>query len=95
MGFTNEENLFGYALIFGNPSENFPLYCHKIYVYEQYRGNRLGSKMLAEILAFPNEVGLLWFLFMNLLGCTLKEITQLHQSSPVSQKLAACMRGFV
>ncbi|ENX5722587.1 GNAT family N-acetyltransferase [Salmonella enterica] len=59
MGFTNEENLFGYALIFGNPSENFPLYCHKIYVYEQYRGNRLGSKMLAEILAFPNEVGLI------------------------------------
>ncbi|EHK2845783.1 GNAT family N-acetyltransferase [Escherichia coli] len=59
MGFTNEENLFGYALIFGHPSGNFPLYCHKIYVYEQYRGNGLGSNILAEILAFPNEVALI------------------------------------
>ncbi|WP_059229125.1 GNAT family N-acetyltransferase [Escherichia albertii] len=59
MGFTNEGQLFGYALIFGHPSGNLPLYCHKIYVYEQYRGNGIGSKILAEILAFPNEVGLI------------------------------------
>ncbi|MFC0227661.1 GNAT family N-acetyltransferase [Serratia aquatilis] len=56
MGSADEGTLFGYSLIFGRPSAN--LYCHKIYVYEQYRGNGIGSQMLAEILALPNEVGL-------------------------------------
>ncbi|MGD8106391.1 GNAT family N-acetyltransferase [Pantoea sp. FN0302] len=58
-GFTNEGTLFGYALIFAHPSQDLPLYCHKIYVYEQYRGHKIGSKLLAAILDFPNEVGLL------------------------------------
>ncbi|UNK75134.1 GNAT family N-acetyltransferase [Raoultella planticola] len=54
----DEDTLHGYSLIFGHPSANYSLYCHKIYVYEQYRGNGIGSQMLAGILALPNEVGL-------------------------------------
>lgn len=34
-------------------------YYHKIYIYEQYRGNGIGSQMLSTILSLPNEVGLL------------------------------------
>ncbi|MEY0728906.1 GNAT family N-acetyltransferase [Providencia rettgeri] len=59
MGYTDEGTLFGYCLIFGHPSANYSLYCHKIYVYEQYRGNGIGSQMLAGILTLPNEIGLL------------------------------------
>ncbi|HBL7242152.1 TPA: GNAT family N-acetyltransferase [Serratia marcescens] len=58
MGSADDGALFGYALIFGHPSENYSLYCHKIYVYEQYRGNGIGSLLLGGILALPNEVGL-------------------------------------
>ncbi|VGG38384.1 Uncharacterised protein [Klebsiella quasipneumoniae] len=58
MGAADEGTLFGYSLIFGHPSANYSLYCHKIYVYEQYRGNGIGSQMLTGILSLPNEVGL-------------------------------------
>lgn len=34
-------------------------YYYKIYIYEQYRGNGIGSQMLSAILSLPNEVGLL------------------------------------
>ncbi|HDR2706071.1 GNAT family N-acetyltransferase [Enterobacter mori] len=58
MGAGNEGTLFGYALIFGHPSASYSLYCHKIYVNEQYRGNGIGSQLLGGILSLPNEVGL-------------------------------------
>lgn len=59
MGVTNEGSLLGYALIFGHPTEKYSLYCHKIYVYEEYRGYGIGSQMLRGILDLPNEVGLI------------------------------------
>jgi len=58
IGVGEEENLYGYALIFEHPTENDSLYCHKIFVFEQYRGKGIGSQMLAEILKLSNEVGL-------------------------------------
>lgn len=59
MGFSNEGVLYGYAMIFVHPSRGQISYCHKIFVYEPYRGNGLGSGLLAEILSHPNGVGLL------------------------------------
>lgn len=59
MGAGDEGVLFGYALLFRNPLANYPLYCHKIFVYEQYRGNGIGSQLLRGVLALSNQVGLI------------------------------------
>lgn len=42
--------LYGYALLFVHPDPSIARYCHKIFVYEQYRGHGIGSQMLQELL---------------------------------------------
>ncbi|HGY3910937.1 TPA: GNAT family N-acetyltransferase [Pseudomonas aeruginosa] len=51
--------LYGYALLFVHPDPAFPRYCHKIFVYEQYRGHGLGSQMLKRLLDDPRGTCLL------------------------------------
>ena len=59
LGAGDSEELFGYALVFGHPAASPMLYCHKIFVYESYRGNGIGSRMLETILNQPAKVGLI------------------------------------
>lgn len=44
--------LYGYALIFEHPDPSFPRYCHKIFVYEKYRGHGIGTQLLQ---ALPHD----------------------------------------
>ncbi|KAB7660445.1 GNAT family N-acetyltransferase [Plesiomonas shigelloides] len=41
-----DEELYGYAMMFTLPDPKYPKYLHKIYVKEQYRGHGLGSQIL-------------------------------------------------
>ncbi|HEJ6927161.1 TPA: GNAT family N-acetyltransferase [Serratia marcescens] len=59
LGAGNVGELYGYALIFGHRAASPMLYCHKIYVYESYRGKGIGSQMLTSILNQPAKVGLI------------------------------------
>ncbi|HBO5514577.1 TPA: GNAT family N-acetyltransferase [Pseudomonas aeruginosa] len=54
-----EGRLYGYALLFIHPDPAFPRYCHKIFVYEQYRGHGIGSQMLKMLLDDPRSTCLL------------------------------------
>ncbi|MEM8184014.1 GNAT family N-acetyltransferase [Morganella morganii subsp. sibonii] len=58
IGAANDDTLYGYALVFGHPTSPI-LYCHKIFVYEPYRGHSIGSQLLNGILSLPRKVGLL------------------------------------
>lgn len=49
----NHENgiLYGYGMIFVHPDPSIARYCHKIFVYEQFRGHGLGSQLLQSLVA--------------------------------------------
>ncbi|MCH5490483.1 GNAT family N-acetyltransferase [Pseudomonas syringae] len=48
------ETLYGYALAFILPIKGMAAYCHKIFVYEQYRGRGIGQQILSNVLeSFP------------------------------------------
>lgn len=56
----NEDQLIGYAVIFMAPQQyDFPVYCHKIFVYEEYRGNGIGTGLIKMVLQNPKGVCLL------------------------------------
>lgn len=38
--------LYGYALLFEHPDPSIPRYCHKIFVFKQYRGHGIGTQLL-------------------------------------------------
>ncbi|MEX5509222.1 GNAT family N-acetyltransferase [Pseudomonas paralactis] len=38
--------LYGYALLFEHPDPTIPRYCHKIFVFKQYRGHGIGTQLL-------------------------------------------------
>ncbi|GLX89831.1 hypothetical protein Pfra02_24000 [Pseudomonas fragi] len=38
--------LYGYALLFVHPNPSVPRYCHKIFVFPDYRGHNIGSQIL-------------------------------------------------
>lgn len=44
------EELYGYALMFVHPEEKYPKYLHKIFVKEQYRRSGIGTKILSSII---------------------------------------------
>lgn len=58
MGAAGEETLYGYAMIFRYPGAQL-YYCHKVYVYEQYRGNGIGSQLLGGLLSQQFDIGLI------------------------------------
>lgn len=60
MGVLGDDACYGYAMIFRYPGAQL-YYCHKIFVYEQYRGNGIGSHLLDGLLSQPNDIGLLCF----------------------------------
>ncbi|WP_136474561.1 GNAT family N-acetyltransferase [Pseudomonas sp. DG56-2] len=46
--------LYGYALVFILPTKVMAAYCHKIFVYEPYRGRGIGRQILSAVLeGFP------------------------------------------
>lgn len=51
--------LFGYALLFDHPDPSTPRYCHKIFVYREFRGHGLGSQILKAIIDDPRGTTLL------------------------------------
>lgn len=51
--------LYGYALLFVHPDPSFPRYCHKIFIYPQFRGHGLGSQILAMLIEDPRGISLL------------------------------------
>jgi GNAT superfamily N-acetyltransferase len=51
--------LYGYALLFIHPDPNVPRYCHKIFIYQEYRGLGIGSKMLQMLLNDSQDTYLL------------------------------------
>lgn len=54
------ETAYGYALLFAHPGQpELPLYMHKIYVHEQYRGQGMGSAMLTALEGHESGVTLL------------------------------------
>ncbi len=59
MALADNEVLYGYTLIFGHTKTATILYCHKIFVYETYRGRGIGSELLAGMLSLPKKIGLL------------------------------------
>lgn len=57
MVMAGEDTLYGYAMIFCYPGAQL-YYCHKFFVYEQYRGNGIGSQLLGGLLSQPFDIGL-------------------------------------
>lgn len=51
--------LYGYALVFILPVKGMAAYCHKIFVYEAYRGRGIGRQMLSGVLGGFPEVCLI------------------------------------
>ncbi|MGI0646792.1 GNAT family N-acetyltransferase [Pseudomonas aeruginosa] len=51
--------LHGYALLMEHPDPVYSRYLHKIHVFEQFRGNGIGSKMLSMVLEGGRPVSLL------------------------------------
>lgn len=45
----NDQELYGYAMLFVHPDTKFPKYLHKIYVKEEFRGHGIGEKMLTSL----------------------------------------------
>lgn len=58
MGMAGDDTLYGYAMIFRYPGAQL-YYCHKVFVYEQYRGNGIGSQLLIGLLSQSFDVGLI------------------------------------
>lgn len=49
--------IYGYALVFIHPDPKIAAYCHKIFVYEEYRGRGIGRQILSGVIqAFPKVV---------------------------------------
>ena len=59
LGYNNEDTLYGYAILTGQPQLGPMLYCHKIFVFEEYRGHGLGTELLNAIFDMGQPVGLL------------------------------------
>lgn len=55
----NNQELYGYALLFVHPDPKFPKYLHKIYVKEEYRGNGIGKQILTSLLVGKTKICLL------------------------------------
>ncbi len=55
------DKILGYAVIFQRPGYPDTCYCHKIYVYEQYRGQGIGSQLLGDLMAQFKGMGLVCF----------------------------------
>lgn len=55
----NEGYIHGYAMFFVHPNPSFSLYCHKIYVFEQYRGHKIGTQLLEGVLQNSQSTTLL------------------------------------
>lgn len=53
------ENLIGYALFFEHPDSSFARYCHKIYVYEEFRKKGIGTQLLTDLLDDSENITLL------------------------------------
>lgn len=51
--------LYGYALLFVHPDPSVPRYCHKIFVYREFRGHGLGSQILKALIDDPRDTTLL------------------------------------
>lgn len=51
--------LYGYALLFVHPDPSVPRYCHKIFVYREFRGHGLGSQILQMLIDDPRDTTLL------------------------------------
>lgn len=45
----NDQELYGYAMLFVHPDPKFPKYLHKIYLNEDFRGHGIGAKILTSI----------------------------------------------
>ncbi|WP_017345645.1 GNAT family N-acetyltransferase [Pantoea sp. A4] len=58
LGVAGEGALYGYAMLFCQPNMEL-YYCHKIFVYEQYRGNGIGSDLLRHLLSQSFNFGLI------------------------------------
>lgn len=54
-----DDRLYGYAMFFVHPDPSISRYCHKIYVFEQYRGNGIGSRLLDGVLQDSQSTSLL------------------------------------
>ena len=57
--YQSEGQLFGYALLFVNPQSKSNTYLHKIFVYEKYRNNGIGTQLLKGITQSGEKVSLL------------------------------------
>ncbi|MEX5591454.1 GNAT family N-acetyltransferase [Pseudomonas orientalis] len=51
--------LYGYALLFVHPDPNVPRYCHKIFVFPDFRGHGIGSQILNALIDDPRDTALL------------------------------------
>lgn len=45
----NDQELYGYAILFVHPDTKFPKYLHKIYVKEDFRGHGIGEQILTSL----------------------------------------------
>lgn len=53
LGMVQDHILYGYALVFAEPNApHLPVYLHKIFVMEQYRGQGLGRQMMESMLEY-------------------------------------------
>lgn len=59
LGYNNEDTLYGYAILTGQPKLGPMLYCHKIFVFEAFRGHGVGTQLLSGVLNMGQPVGLL------------------------------------
>ncbi|MFJ4259690.1 GNAT family N-acetyltransferase [Pseudomonas monteilii] len=55
----SEGALFGYSMFFESPAPHMSCYCHKIYVFDQYRGMGFGSQIFAATLQQRPKIRLL------------------------------------
>lgn len=55
---TDADEILAYALLFQRPGYSDTCYCHKIYVYEQHRGQGIGSQLLSDLMAQFKGMGL-------------------------------------
>ncbi|AYH27247.1 N-acetyltransferase [Pectobacterium parmentieri] len=53
------ERLNGYAVFFDHPDTSFSRYCHKIFVFEEFRKQGIGSKILIDLLEESKNLTLL------------------------------------
>lgn len=59
-GLVQDRTLYGYALVFAQPNApHLPVYLHKIFVMEQYRGQGLGRQMMESMMDAFGAIALL------------------------------------